>query len=230
MNGLSAVLNKMEEIRNSDFVITEESHNNKNYKVNNLFRKALLCYNAIIGENDLSDDEKETLKNELEEIMKSKLKEIYPDFDEELLNKILYGYKRGYIVYPMDVFVIDDAVFHKETIYDDFGFIHEIKTFMFHGMEPYYDIFSEYFTLDEDDFIFSSNGNECFTKEDDKYTSAFISDMINLIYNGNIAKPSYKCNTNQDFYDYSGVVNIGIQYVNIYINKKTPRKLGVFVQ
>ena len=97
-----------------------------------------------------------SLKNELEEIMKSKLKEIYPDFDEELLNKILYGYKRGYIVYPMDVFVIDDAVFHKETIYDDFGFIHEIKTFMFHGMEPYYDIFSEYFTLDEDDFIFKT--------------------------------------------------------------------------
>ena len=95
MKSLRIIMEKLEDIRNSDFIIDEVNYDNKNYILIIYLEKLYSCYNAITGRNGISKDKKVALKKELEEIMKSKLKEINPIFDVELLNKILYGYKRG---------------------------------------------------------------------------------------------------------------------------------------
>ena len=72
--------------------------------------------------------------------MKSKLKKLNTNFNEQILDNMISTYHRGYIIYPMDIFVVDDAVFHKEGVYDDFGSIYRIRTFMFQNMKPYYEL------------------------------------------------------------------------------------------
>lgn len=179
MKTLRDIKEKIEEIRNSDFKIGEIEYYNKNYKVSNLLRSALVCSNAIVNIDNISKEEEIELYKELDEAMKNKLKKLNSNFSEETLNNMISAYKRGYIIYPMDIFVIDDAVFCKEGVFDDFGRIHEIRTIMFEGMKPYYGVSDIYFTLDDFDFL--TQKKERLTKEDDIYTSKFISDNINSI-------------------------------------------------
>lgn len=219
MKVLTDIKEKIEEIRNSNFKIGEIEYNGENHKFSNLLRSALICINAIDGVDNISKEEREELYGELNGAMKSKLKELNPNFSEETLNNMINSYKRGYIIYPMDIFVVDDAVFHKEGVYDDFGSIYKIKTHMFCNMKSYYNVFDMYFTLDEDDFdFFLTHPKERLTKEDKIYTSKFISNSINSIYKSNISKPLYELNTDNAFYGYSGLTNGEVHKVNVYIN------------
>lgn len=221
METFSDIREKIEEIRKSDFKIGEIENNNKNHKVSNLLRSALLCNNAIaIGSlEDISKDDAAELYKELDEVMKNKLRVLNSNFSEEMLNKMIVAYKRGYTIYPMDIFVVDDAVFHKEGILGDFDSIYKIITFMFDGMKPYYNVSDMYFTLDDSD-LFLSQKKEDLTKEDDIYTSKFISDNINSIYKANITKPIYEFNTDTVSYGYRGLASDEIRGVNVYINKR----------
>lgn len=156
MKTLSDIKEKIEEIKNSDFKIEEIAYYGKNHRVSHLLRTALICCNAIGGIENISKDEATELYKELDEVMKNKLKGLKPNFSEETLNNMINTYKRGYIIYPMDIFVIDDAIFHKEGVYDDFGDIDKIRTFMFEGMKLYYGVSDIYFILDDSDFDFLS--------------------------------------------------------------------------
>lgn len=218
METLSDIKEKIEEIRNSDFKIEEIRICKKNYKVSTIFRSALICHNAIHTIGKISKEEARVLSNELDEVMKNKLKELNPTFNEELLNNMISAYKRGYIIYPMDILVVDDAVFHKEGVYNDFGSIYKIRTLMFNGMNSYYDVFDFLFTLEGFDSL--SSQKERLTKEDHIYTSNFISDTINSIYKANITKPIYELNTDTAFYGYDGLVRGEIDGINVYINMK----------
>lgn len=221
MKTLSDINEKMEEIKNSNFKIGEIEYYGRNHKVCNLLRSALICCNAIGSVDNISEEQVTELDKKLDEVMKNKLKELNPNFNEDTLTNMINSYKRGYIIYPMDIFVIDDAIFHKEAVFDDFERIHEIRTFMFENMEPYYGVSDIYFTLNDlDDFGFSTQGKKRLTREDAIYTSKFISDNINSIYNENITKPIYELNTDTAFYGYSGLVSGEIGGINVYINKK----------
>lgn len=219
MKTLSDTKEKIEEIKNSDFKIGEFEYDEVTHKVSNLLRTALLCNNYIGSIDNISKEEVTKLYRELDEVMKNKLKMLNPKFSEETLNNMINTYKKGYIIYPMDIFVLDDAVFHKEGVFDDFDNIYKIRTFMFEGMKPYYSVSDMYFILDDFDFL-PTQGEEQLTNEDNIYTSKFISDNINAIYNGNITKPRYELNTDTIFYGYSGLVNGKIVGVNVYINMK----------
>ena len=214
MKALNDIKEKIKEIKNSDFKIEEITYYDKNHKVSNLLRSALICTNTIGSIDSISREEATELYKELDEVMKNKLKVLNSNFNEKTLNNMIKFYKRGYIIYPIDIFVIDDAVFHKEIILDDFGNIHKIKTFMFENLKPYYSIFDMYFTLD--DFGFE----EQLTKEEKIYTLKFISDNINSIYNRKITKPIYELNTDTIFYAYSGITSDKISGTNVYINMK----------
>lgn len=219
MKTLSDIKEKIEEIKNSDFKIGKFEYYDESYKVSYLLKSALICWNAIGNMDNISKKEVTELYKELDEVMKNKLKVLNPNFSEETLNNMINTYKRGYVIYPMDIFVIDDAVFHKEGEIDDFGNIYKIKTIMLEGMKPYYSISDISFTLD--DFgIFSTQRKEQLTKEDEMYTSKFISDNINSIYNKNITKPIYELNTDTIFYGYCGLVSGEIDGINVYINMK----------
>lgn len=218
MKTLNDVKVKIEEIRNSDFKIGEIKYYHEDYKASYLLRSALLCINAIGSIDNISKEDKEKLYTELDEIMKSKLKELNPDFSEEILDNMINSYKRGYVIYPMDIFVVDDAVFHKEGVFDDFSDIYKIRTFMFENMKPYYGVSDIYFTLDDSDLDFlSDQKKERLTKEEGIYTSKFISDNINAIYKENITKPIYELNTDTVFYGYRGLVS---NRVDVYLNMK----------
>lgn len=219
MKTLSEIKEKIAEIKISDFKIEEIAFYDENHKVSKLLRSALICSNGIGCIDNISEEEKKELYNELDEVMKSKLRELNPNFSEETLNNMISTYKRGYVIYPMDIFVVDDAVFHKEGVYDDFGSIYKIRTFMFEGMKPYYGVSNMYFTLDDFDFL-STQRKDQLTIEETIYTSKFISDSINSIYNGNITKPIYELNTDTTFYGYSGLVGGKIGGINVYINMK----------
>ena len=216
-----ATLNeRMEEFKNGDFKIGKIQCYDRSYKVCKSLRSALVLDNDIYHIENISNEEIQKLYTELDEIMKRKLKELNPNFSEETLKNMIYSYKRNYIVYPMDILVVDDAIFQKEAIYDDFGSIYKIQTFMFEGLKPYYSISDVCFTLPDDLDDFSSK--EWLTIEEDQYTSKFISDNINAMYKQNITKPKYELNKNDCFYGYGGLVEGEIRGVNVYLNKKFP--------
>ena len=217
MKKVSDIKEKLEKIRNSDFKTGELVYYYEKYKVINLLRSALMCLNAIGSIRDISEEKQKQLCEELDKIMKDKLKELNPNFNEEILNNMASSYKRGYIIYPMDIFVVDDAVFHKNGVFDDFGSIYKIETFMFKNMRPYYSVSDTDFILEDFD-LFSTQNKEILTKEDDIYTSKFISDSINSIYKTNITKPIYKLNTDDAHYGYRGLVDGEVRGVNVYIN------------
>lgn len=220
MPTLNEIKERMEKIKNSDFKIGKIQCYNGSYKVCKSLRNALILYNYICHIENISDEEIQKLDTELDGIMKRKLKELNPNFSEETLKNMIYSYKRNYIVYPMDILVVDDAVFQKEAIYDDFGSIYKIQTFMFEGLKPYYSISDVCFTLPDDLDFFSFK--ELLTIEEDQYTSKFISDNINAMYKQNITKPKYELNKNGFFYGYGGLVEGEIRGVNVYLNKKFP--------
>lgn len=215
MKSLSEIKEKIAEIKNSDFKIGEF----ENHKVSNLLRSALICCNAIGDIESISQEEITELDKEIDEVMKNKLKKLNPNFSEGTINNMINTYKRSYVIYPMDILVIDDAVFHKEGVFDDFGSIYQIRTFMFENMKPYYNVSDIYFTLDDFDF-FATQEKVRLTKEDNIYTSKFISDSINSIYNENITKPTYELNTDTISYGYRGLVSGEIGGINAYINMK----------
>lgn len=216
MKTVSDIKAKIEEIKASNFKIIEMEYDGQTHKICNLLRTALLCFNAIGGIENITKEERKNLREELDETMKSKLRELNPSFSEETLNNMTSTYKRGYIIYPMDIFVVEDAVFHKEGVFDDFGDIYKVRTFMFEGMKPYYSISDSYFILDDYDFL-SPTKKVRLTIEEDKDTSKFISDSINAIYEEKITKPLYALNTDNVFYGYGGIVSDG---VHVYLNMK----------
>jgi len=178
----------------------------------------LLCFNNICDINDISKEERNVLSEELDIIMKNKLKNLNPDFSEDVLSNMIALYSRGYVKFPMDILVVDDAVFQKEGTFNEFGEIYKIKTFMFEGSAPYYDIYDIFFTYNIDlDNIFAYE--DYLTREDAMFTFKFISDYINSIYGKNITKPIYELNKDGFHYGYSGLINGDVHGVNVYINR-----------
>ena len=216
---LNEILDKQEEIRNSDFQINDYNFYGDKIKYSKLLRLALLCFGSICNVFDASDEEKKVLKEELDTIMKNKLKELNPDFSEEVLSNMVLSYHRGCVKYPMDILVVDDVVFQKEGTFDDFGRIDEIKTFMFENMKSYYNMCNDFFTFDIDfDNLFDYK--ESLTKEEEIFTTKFITNQINSIYGKNITKPLYELN-NGVKYGYCGITRgDGYCWINVYINSK----------
>ncbi len=168
------------DIKKRNMRVEEIFYNRKSYKYVPLLRSALIFANSIHYIDNITEEEKEELKNELDNIMSRKFQELNPNLSEDVLTNMLSTYYRGYIILPMDIFVVDDAVINKEGIYNDFGFIYKVTTFMFDGMTPYFDVSSMFFTLEDRNFDLEKK--ECLTKEEILDTSKFISDSINAIY------------------------------------------------
>ena len=216
MKTLDEIKEKIYEINYNVFKIVELEHCDKKYKVCDLLRKALVCCNSIDVTN-ISKEQKLKLYKKLDEVLKNKINMLNPNFNNETLNNIIEIYKKGYIIYPMDILVVDDAVFHQEGVVNDFGEIYKIKTTMLDNMKPYYNISSTYFYSFEFEIL---SPYTVLTKEDNMFTSKFISDHINSIYNKNITKPMYEFNTDIVYED----KEIFCNGINIYINRKITRK------
>ncbi len=214
---LDEIKEEIEEIRNSDFRIGSFNFCGDNIKYSKLLRLALLCFCSICNIQNVSEEEKDALRKKLDTIMKNKLKELNPDFSEEVLSNMIKSYYRGNVKYPMDILVVDDAVFLKEGTYDEFGRIDEIKTFMFDDMKPYYDMCGVFFTFDVDfDNLFDYQ--ERLTKKEQIFTTKFITNQINFIYGKNIIRPLYELNNCSE---YSGIAReYGCYWINVYINSK----------
>ena len=215
-NTIEDIKEKIEEIRTSDFQIEDFNFYGRNHKISVLLRSAQICVNSIDNSNDIPKEYKIQLHKQVDEIIKGKIKYLNPNFTEDILNNMTSTYKRGYIIYPMDILVLDDAVFHKEGEYNDFSSIYKIKTFMFQNMKPYYDAFRIDFTLVD----FLPFRKEKLTTEEDIYISKFISKNINSITNKNITKPLYELNTENTIYGHRGLISGDEAKANIYINMK----------
>ena len=209
---------QLENIKNSDFGITNINVWGRNHKASILLRNALLCYNNIYYLECTSDEIKEKLRTELDEIMKCKFKELNPNFSEEMLEDLICSYKRGYVIYPMDILIVDNAVFQKEGIYSEWGNIEKVKTFMFENTGVYYGVFDMWFTYIEYNIFFESEFPTA-TKEDIMAASKFISDEINRISGNEIAIPIYELNNENNYYGYEGLARRSYG-VNVYIDTK----------
>lgn len=215
-NTIEDIKEKIEAIRTSDFQIEDFNFYGRNHKISVLLRSDQICVNSISNIDDIHKEDKTKLYKQLDEIIKGKIKYLNPNFTEDILDNMTSTYKRGYTIYPMDILVLDDAVFHKEGEYNDFSSIYKIKTFMFQNMKPYYDAFGIDFTLRD----FSPFSKKKLTTEEDIYTSKFISENINSITNKNITKPLYELNTENTFYRHGGLTSGDESNANIYINMK----------
>ena len=220
MKTVNEIREKIELIRDSDFKIEMITIGNRKYKSCKLLRIAQSCKDAVFGLEDVPKEEVNQLHNELDEVMKEKFRVLNPDFSEETLENMLCSYVRGWIKYPLDILVLDDAVFHKEGEYDDFDTIYKVDTSMFKGERPYFNIKDEEFIIGaylENYGGFTIEEEDSLTKEDDIFTSKFISDNINSIYHENITRPIYEFIEEGHNCGYSGI-SVEAYKIDIYFN------------
>lgn len=173
-------------------------------KATDLLRKAQIYYSQI---HLLSDCEKEEELNDLlNTTLIKRFRKLAPQFDDELLNKMLCFMHRGFIKYPMDILVIDNAVFIKEAEFDDWSNLYDYEIIMYRN-DDYFLAFDQIdFTMPNDiDMKVERVPYEILVKLFD-----FISDSINkALYESfgcNAVMPLYRLNKNGSFYGYEGLV------------------------
>lgn len=191
--------------------------------VSSLLRQALIYYNNI-GELD-NETEQTELEYGLDFILGDKIKQLNPNFSDNIIKDMLCCCKRGIFQYPIDIYVISDAVFTKEAAYDDFGNLYKIKTFMFDNNGSYFNIYQNLsFCVGDNIFEYIKKRKISLTKEMEMEISKFISDRINETllkeYQCCVTKPIYELNNDKSFYGYKGLVEAETHGVNIYLNKK----------
>jgi hypothetical protein len=216
---LESVQSKFEEIRNQDFRVEKFDYNNKNIKYCRLLRIALLCFNSIFDIDNISKEDKRKLCDELDQIMMDKFQALNPNFSDETLRNMVSSYHRGYVKYPIDILVVEDAVFQKEGTFDDFGFMHDIHTFMFEGIKPYYNAFSIYFSYVIEDEYLMDDPKEMLSKDEERFTTKFVSDQINFIFGKNIVRPSFELDSDRAL-GYCDLTNGNVLGFEVYINAK----------
>ena len=218
MATLDDVKKRIEEIRNSAFQVSDYNFGGNNIKCSKLLRSAQKCILSIYDIENSSSKEKPVLIEELDKVMRDKLKELNSDFDERVLSyMVLQAYHSSSDKYPMDILVVGDVAFQVEGIVGVSGEIREIKTFISEGLSTYYSAYGDLFAYKID----SNNpfSEEDLTKEEDRDTSKFISDQINSIYGKNITKPIYESNKAEIHRGYSGLTTGDVDGVNVYINR-----------
>ena len=184
-------------------------------------RKAQVTNLRISSINDEAKEEE--LRTLLRSIVIEKFKKIAQNFSDKQLEKMLCFISRGYVKFPLDLTVIDDAVFVKEADIGDFGDLLYYKTLMYCNLDFF-------LIFDDLDFNFPSTMGEMetnYSKEELIKFFDFICESINKalmpIYHKEVAKPIYKLNRNGIFYGYTGVAHTSFetQDVTIYINRKS---------
>ena len=191
----------IKELEKQDFELIELNNiygmiYDKKIKCCELLRSTLLLINSISYIKADSKEKEKSLNSlkmdlykRINDIMKNKLKELNPDFDEITLNQMIKYCNRGIVMYPIDIIVIDKAVFHTEGELDDsFNFICRTSTLMLkNSKNPYHNIFDEDFICDEEKYVISYDRD--LTMEDFNSTAEFVSKQINFICKNNITKP-----------------------------------------
>jgi len=212
----------IDELQNENFNFQESEFYDEKIYASTLLRKALIYYNKIgYAKNK---EEYQRLKNKLDCIMSSKIRNLNPDFDDNIIKEMVDCLKRGIFQYPIDMFVVSQGVFLKEGTYDDFGSLYKMKTFMFRMNGKYYDVY------DGSDFLienpFSLLDRVRLTNEQNMALSKFISDNINNLLSPSnetrIVKPIYELNKYGVFYGASGITYGDVRGINIYLSKKFP--------
>ncbi len=190
------IKDKIEEIRNTEFEVgeysnnifrcDEEKYNIIRHKVINIFRSALLCNFSIQQLSYESEKIAKELHQELDEVIKSKLREIRPDFDETTLNRITQTYKSSVVVYPFDVIVLDDVIFSKIGIFNDNSSIYRIEVYMQGGTKPFYDIFDYDFIASDYYLHWHELSSIVLDSKDEMQATDLIINNINTLYNEKI--------------------------------------------
>ncbi|MBR3281222.1 MAG: hypothetical protein IKI57_05255 [Clostridia bacterium] len=169
-----------------------------------------------------NEEQKKELRELLDSILIERFRKLAPDFSEKQLNKMLCFMNRGSIKYPMDLLVIDDAVFVKEAEIDDFGFLYSYEIIMFMN-DDFHLVFDSYdFTVRKD----YSHSFRQHPKEVEMHITDIMCDMINKAlrpkYRCDVVEPLYKKNTKATFYGYDGMVLADEmeKRVNVYLSQK----------
>ena len=186
-------------------------------------RKAQSCSLNISSLDD--DKQKAELRRLLTTTIVKRFKALAPTFSIRLLKKMLCFMHRGFIKCPLDLLVIDNAVFVKEGTLGDFGDLYEYGIIMFIN-DDYYHVF------DGDDFTMphgSVLGKEYKTRSKEDLTSFFdflsnkINEALRPVYEHDVTEPLYKLNTSTVSYGYRGIVRTRWVYgdLNVYLNRQS---------
>ena len=177
-----------------------------------LLRKVLLLYNDI--NYSYKDGEKIELLEILDEIMKNKFLEINPNLNDIVLNQFLAVLKRNSCIYPLDFYVISNAVIFKEMILDDDN-PSFIRTSMLSNNGKYFNVLDNiYFTLQP---CFGSDEEEKKYLEEEKKILSFVVENINNLLN--FLYKDIRINQSFKFDKPHLELNKNAENLNIYLNK-----------
>ncbi len=202
---------KIQSLETLPFDFQEIQVTGKRLKSTNFLRKAQIYHSQINEEN-------KELKSLLDTILKNRFKKLAPHFSEEQLKNMLNFVWRGYVIFPMDLLVIENAVFVVEAVLSDFGELYKYNVIMYSNEN------SDYFAIDSYEFkeprdIFEP---EPHTPEDEKKALDYMCDMINKAlcekFGCEVIMPLYKINTDKVNYGYLGLLS-KLKNVNFFFNK-----------
>lgn len=174
--------------------------------------KARRVYNFQIEDEELSEE----LDLRLDNIMADKIRKLNPNFSEDIINQMLCSYKRGPIILPLDIFVIDDLVLHKEAVLDDWGFVHSVELQKFYNIGDYKDIF-DYTEFSLNPLEFFQEGYFKLNRKEEIELSEFISNNINKTVNEIIVLPHFNTDVKGEKYVFG--FDKGENRKRVFVNK-----------
>lgn len=180
-----------------------------------LLRSFLVLNSNILNLNN--EEQQAELVRMIDNIIIEKFKELKPDFSDSHLKTILKIFKMAYPVYPIDIYVVLNAVFLKKARLNDFSVPENLDMALFNIYEPYHPIYnltyfsSSNFDLNDNTIDLNSDEIESITERIKNY----IIDTLSLYYDNDfivhvfhLGPDEESYGKNRIFHEYANVKNV----------------------
>lgn len=214
---------KIEELRYKNFDFHKEDIWFEELEVSSLIREVQVCYRNIasLQEEDYIINE---LRKQLDDIFIAKIKKLNPNIKRETIKNMIAYCQEDLSQYPIDFYIISQAVFAKRASYNDAGSIYKVQTFMYDNIGNYFNIFDPInFDATESIQEIFSKGKIILSNEERLAVATFISKSINNAlmdeYKIPVTKSAYDPN-DTIFHKYAALLPEDDLSIKIYLSKK----------
>lgn len=162
------------------------------------------------------------LSNMIDNIIVEKFKELNPNFSDNIFKTILQTFKMAYPVYPIDIYIISNAVFLKRAQLNDHNIPENLDMTLINLPESYHSLYNTmYFSLSNPDlknisFDLNSDEIELITQRIKNY----IKDVLSLYYSQDFINHVFHIGSDEDNYGKNGIFHEYANVKNVFLDRK----------